>query len=146
MEEAMNTMIRFDPFDNMLIPELFKGRGFASNLPWPADLAVDFKVDVSESDKEYRVMAELPGIAKDDITIAVERDMLTIGAEVRKESVEKAGERLVRSERFIGTLRRSFSLGADVDADKVVANYDNGMLSLTLPKKVPGSMKRIMVS
>ena len=142
----MNTMIRFDPFDNMLFPEMFKGRGFASNLPWPADLPVDFKVDVTESDKEYRVMAELPGVAKDDITIAVERDMLTIGAEVRKESMEKADERLVRSERFVGCLRRSFSLGADVDADKVVANYDNGMLLLTLPKKVTGSMKRIMVS
>jgi HSP20 family protein len=146
MEEAMNTMIRFDPFDNMLIPELFKGRGFANNLPWPADFAVDFKVDVSENDKEYRVMAELPGVAKDDITIAVERDVLTIGAEVRKESVEKAGERLVRSERFIGDMRRSFSLGADVDAEKVVARYENGVLALTLPKKVPGSMKRIMVS
>jgi HSP20 family protein len=60
--------------------------------------------------------------------------------------VEKAGERLVRSERFIGDMRRSFSLGADVDAEKVVARYENGVLALTLPKKVPGSMKRIMVS
>jgi HSP20 family protein len=146
MEHAMNTMIRFDPFEDMMLPEMFKGRAFANNLPWPTDFAVDFKVDVSENDKEYRVMAELPGVAKDDITIAVDRDVLTIGAEVRKESVEKAGERVVRSERFMGSLRRSFSLGADVDADKVVANYDNGMLALNLPKKIPGSMKRIMVS
>ncbi len=142
----MNTMLRFDPFENLLLPELFRARGFADNLPWPADFAVDFKVDVSEDDIAYHVMAELPGVAKDDITIAVERDLLTIGAEVRKASMEKAGERMVRAERFIGSLRRSFSLGADVDADKVVANHDNGVLMLTLPKKIPGGMKRIVVS
>ncbi len=142
----MNTMIRFDPFEGNLFPELFKGMGFGKNLPWPNELSVDFKVDVFENEKEYRVLAELPGVAKDDINIAVDRDLLTISAEVRKESVSKSGERLIRSERFIGNLRRSFSLGADVDPEKVVAHYENGVLMLTLPKKVPGSVKRIMVS
>jgi HSP20 family protein len=142
----MNTMIRFDPFENGLFPELFKGMGFGKNLPWPNELSVDFRVDVFENDKEYRVLADLPGVAKDDIHIAVDRDLLTISAEVRKDALSKAGERLIRSERFIGNLRRSFSLGADVDPEKVVAHYENGVLMLTLPKKVPGSVKRIMVS
>jgi HSP20 family protein len=142
----MNTMIRFDPFENGLFPELFKGMGFGKNLPWPNELSVDFRVDVFENDKEYRVLADLPGVVKDDIHIAVDRDLLTISAEVRKDALSKAGERLIRSERFIGNLRRSFSLGADVDPEKVVAHYENGVLMLTLPKKVPGSVKRIMVS
>jgi HSP20 family protein len=142
----MNTMIRFDPFENGLFPELFKGMGFGKNLPWPNELSIDFRVDVFENDKEYRVLADLPGVAKDDIHIAVDRDLLTISAEVRKDALSKAGERLIRSERFIGNLRRSFSLGADVDPEKVVAHYENGVLMLTLPKKVPGSVKRIMVS
>lgn len=142
----MNTMIRFDPFEASLIPELFKGMGFNRGLPFPNELSVDFKVDVFENDKAYRVLAELPGVAKDDIHIAVDRDLLTISAEIRSEVVSKAAERLIRSERFVGNLRRSFSLGADVDPEGVVAHYENGVLALTLPKKVPGSVKRIVVS
>jgi HSP20 family protein len=142
----MNTMIRFDPFENSLLPDLFKGMGFAKGLPFPNELSIDFKVDVFENEKEYRVLAELPGVVKDDINIAVDRDVLTISAEVRKELVSTASERLIRSERFIGNVRRSFSLGADVNPEGVVAHYENGVLLLTLPKKIPGSVKRIMVS
>ena len=142
----MNTMIRFDPFEGNLFPELFKGMAFGKNLPWPNELSIDFKVDVFENDNSYRVLAELPGVVKDDIHIAVDRDLLTISAEIRKELVSKGNERSIRSERFIGNVRRSFSLGADVDPEKVVAHYENGVLTLTLPKKVPGSAKRIVVS
>jgi HSP20 family protein len=144
LEDVMNNLIRFDPFEGSLIPELFKGLGM-NRMPWPNELSVDFKVDVSENDKEYAVMAELPGVARDDIAIAVDRDLLTISAELRKDDVVREGERLIRSERFIGHLRRSFALGADVDPERVVARYADGVLHLTLPKKVPGSARRIRV-
>lgn len=141
----MNNLIRFDPFEGSLLPELFKGLGM-NRMPWPDELSVDFKVDVSESDDAYAVMAELPGVAKDDIAIAVDRDVLTISAEVRKDDVVRDGERLIRAERFVGSLRRSFALGADIDPERVVARYADGVLHLTLPKKVPGSVKRIRVA
>jgi HSP20 family protein len=145
MEIAMNTIIRFDPFENTMFPEFFKGLNLARNMPWPVEFGGDFKVDLSETDKEYLVAAELPGVPKENIHIAVDGDLLTISAEVVSK-VESKTERLVRSERFIGNLRRSFSLGVDVDPEKVVARYENGVLFQNLPKKVPGSVKRIMVS
>jgi HSP20 family protein len=146
LEIAMNTIIRFDPlFDNPVLPDFFKGLGLARNLPLPVEMGGEFRCDIVETDTAFLLTADLPGVMKDNIDVSVKGDVVSISANVVKH-VEGSSGRLVRSERYIGNLFRSFSLGMDIDPEKVVARYDNGVLYLTLPKLVAGNVKRIMVS
>jgi HSP20 family protein len=133
---------RFDlsaDFDDML-------RGF-SLRPWMRDFeapATDMRLDVQEDDNAYRVSAELPGVKKKDIQISVEDNQVTIEAEIRHEE-EKKERKQLHSERYYGKIFRSFTLPQRVDSDKCSANYDDGVLTLKLPKKANGSSRRIDV-
>lgn len=91
-------------------------------------------VDVTESEDAYHVTAELPGVKKDDLDITINDGVLTINAETRHESEQKEKGRMIRQERRYGKFVRSMRLGGDVDEGKVKANYEDGVLHLTLPK------------
>lgn len=146
----MANITRFDPFGDIGslrrfsdLDNFFKGFGMR---PWPGpDVEPRIKVDVEEDDKNYTVKADVPGVNKDDIHVSVEGNQVSIEAEVKKESEEKKGKNVVRSERYVGKAYRSFSLAQEIDAGNVVAKYDNGVLQLTLPKKGNGSAKQIKV-
>ena len=96
---------------------------------------VSIKVDVAEKDGAYVVRAEIPGVAKDDIQVSIEGNQVTIGAEVKRESEKKDGERVLHSERYYGSAFRSFTLPAELDEAASTAKYENGVLELTLAKK-----------
>ncbi|MEO8101775.1 MAG: Hsp20/alpha crystallin family protein [Betaproteobacteria bacterium] len=138
----MNDLIRFDPFTDTFptfsaFPDVFRG------LPRPLrTLGPDFdiKVDVSETDGEYKVKADIPGMKKEDINVAVDGNIVSISAETKRETEQK-GEKWLRTERQYGRVERSFSLGQDIDAAGVKAKYDQGVLNLTLPKK-PGTLSK----
>jgi len=102
------------------------------------------QVDVSETDKEIKVSAELPGMDEKDIDVALRHDALAISGEKKSESVEK-DKGYYRSERSYGSFRRTVSLSAEVDADKVEATFRNGVLTITLPKTAQAISKRIQV-
>ena len=89
----------------------------------------------------YKVKAEIPGVIKDDIHVSIEGSRVSISAEVKKETEEQKGERVIRSERSYGMASRSFSLADEVDQGKVQAKYADGVLELTLPK-IPGSSRK----
>ncbi|WP_257389234.1 Hsp20/alpha crystallin family protein [Tahibacter caeni] len=132
---------QFDPIAN--VDELFRTLA----RPWrDADLAPDLRIDVSEDDKTYHVKADLPGVDKQDIEISLERNRVSISAEIRRENRRKEGEKEIYTERSYGRLFRSFSLPGDVDATAASAQYEDGVLTLTLPKKDDGSARRISVS
>lgn len=131
---------RSNPFKD--IEELFDrmSRGFE-----PRGLAVhEVAVDVSETDSDLVVTADLPGYDKDDIDVAVEGDRLTISAE-HEESVESAGEaedaddgvHYHRRERTRRSVSRSVHLPTAVDETAASASYRNGVLTVTLPKEAP---------
>jgi Molecular chaperone (small heat shock protein) len=104
------------------------------------------RIDVSENDKAYTVKADLPGVQKDDITVQVDGNLVSIRAETRSEKDTRgAGDRLLRSERQYGTIERSFTLGQEVDASAVQAKYADGVLVLELPKKAPANASRIAI-
>lgn len=104
------------------------------------------RIDVSENDKAYNVKADIPGVRKEDINVRVVGNMVQIDAETRSEKETRGnGDKVLRSERYYGTISRSFSLGQDVDADKVQAKYADGVLSLELPKKSPAASGRIAI-
>lgn len=138
---------------NLRLPDLFNvnpwddnaWRNFLRPLRGEGVEAPQIKLDVSESDTAYTVKAEIPGVRKEDIDVRIDGSLVSLSAEVKKEKEEKKGERVLRSERSYGFASRSFTLGSDVEAAKVVAKYDNGVLQLTLPKKTPSEGKRIAI-
>ncbi|AOJ90822.1 MULTISPECIES: Hsp20/alpha crystallin family protein [Burkholderia] len=144
----MSNMTRYDPFSIEPVSDLFQGlfrplRGMA--LADEPDLA-SMKIDVTENDKAYTVNAELPGVAKDDIDVQVTGNTVSINAKIERKSEQKDGERVIRRERYSGAISRSFSLSGDIDDANATATYQDGVLSLTLPKKAPVGQKKLTIS
>jgi HSP20 family protein len=93
------------------------------------------RVDISENDGQYLVKADIPGVAKEDIKITIDNDVLTIQGE-RKQEQEEENKHFHRVERFYGSFIRSFTLPDDADAAALKAAAQEGQLTVTIPKKV----------
>ena len=106
---------------------------------------LQIKVDVEEDDKSYKVKAEIPGLRKEDINVQVDGNVVSISAESKREKEVTQQGKVIRSERYYGSLFRSFSLGQDVDQAGVNAKYTDGILELTLPKKATSEAKKISI-
>lgn len=140
----MANLTRFTPLDDLLADF---GKGFwIKPFAFPGETEVRMKIDVKEDDKAFTVRAEIPGVKKEDIQVEVDNDRVSLRAEVKQEKEEKEGEKVVYSERSYGMASRSFTLPGDVDGRAAKADYKDGILNLTLPKKANGSAKRIVVS
>ena len=133
-------MFEIIPFDR-------RGRQFSTYDPFRAfdemersffkNSLTEFRTDVSDNGDSYLVEAELPGFSKEDIQIDLDKDRLTISAE-RKSETEDSDEKknFVRRERYYGSYSRSFDV-TGIDTESIKAEYKDGVLNLTLPKKVP---------
>ncbi len=106
---------------------------------------VQIKMDVSEDDRAYTVHAEIPGVTKEDIHVTIEGNQVSISTEVKKEKDVKEGEKILRSERYYGSVARAFSLAQDVDEGAAQAKYTDGVLELKLPKKVAASARKLVI-
>ncbi|HSV80175.1 MAG TPA: Hsp20/alpha crystallin family protein [Ramlibacter sp.] len=141
----MSNLRLLDPIFNENFENAF--RRFFSPAVFETDTPqLKMRIDVSEDANCYKVKADIPGVKKEDINIQVEGNLVRIEAETRSEQETKGeGEKVLRSERYYGSIARSFSLGQDVDATKVQAKYADGVLSLELPKKAPVDTRRIAI-
>lgn len=101
-------------------------------------------VDISETESEYLIKAELPEVRKEDVKVMVENGVLTLQGERRQEKEEK-GRRFHRVERSYGSFVRSFTLPESVDEGGVKAEYKDGVLALHLPKSEKVKPKAIDV-
>jgi HSP20 family protein len=143
----MASITRYDPF-NELVDDLFKGflvRPVAYENGGRAEILPRAKVDVSEKNGAYKVVAELPGVKKDDIKVSVDGAQVTLEAEVKQEKEASQDERVLHTERLYGKVTRSFTLPQEVDETKVEAKYRDGLLELTLPKKAAAQRKQISI-
>ena len=102
-------------------------------------------LDVHENDGEYIVTTELPGVQADNINVRLHNDMLTIEGEIPERTVEKEGTRSLMKERYYGRFSRTIRLPQPVKREKVEANFENGVLTLTLPKAEEAQPKLIPV-
>jgi HSP20 family protein len=102
-------------------------------------------VDVSETEGEYQIKAEIPDVKKEDVKVTVEDGVLTIQGE-RKYEKEEKGKKYHRVERSYGSFIRSFTLPDLVDEAKVKAEFKDGVLNLQLPKSVKAKPKSIEVT
>jgi HSP20 family protein len=119
-------------------------RALGETLPtvgWSVD-ALTPAADVAETDEAITVRVDLPGHDAKNIAVNVENDILTVRSERTSEN-ERKDERMHRIERSYGLYARSFALPATVDAQKAEARYDNGVLTITLPKRPEARPKAI---
>jgi len=138
----MNHLTTYDPFAESGIDELF--RGFFRPVR-VEKTAASIKMDVTEQNGAYLVNAEIPGVGKEDIQVSIEGNQVTIGAEVKREKDVKDGERVLRSERYYGSVYRGFTLPVEVDEAASEAKYENGVLQLKLVKKPANAGRKITV-
>jgi HSP20 family protein len=138
----MNHLTTYDPFAESGIDDLF--RGFFRPVRVEKTPAA-IKMDVTEQNGAYLVKAEIPGVGKDDIQVSIEGNQVTIGAEVKREKDVKDGERVLRSERYFGSVYRGFTLPVEVDESASEAKYENGVLQLKLVKKPASAGRKLAV-
>ncbi|YBV95208.1 Hsp20/alpha crystallin family protein [Phyllobacteriaceae bacterium JZ32] len=126
-----------DVFRGFDLPSTF-GRMPAYGRAWP-------NVEVSENEKEIRVIAEMPGLEEKDLEVLLDDGVLTLRGEKKSETEDKERQ---FSERYYGRFERRLPFGREVEEDKVLADFKNGVLTVTLPKteKAQASAKRIAIN
>lgn len=140
----MANVSRYDPVSE-IFDDVF--RGFLVR-PVAADglqSAARIKVEVRDQGDAFQVLADVPGVKKEDIKVTVEGDQVTISAEARQERDFNDKERVLHSERRYGKVARSFQLGQEIDETRAQAKYADGVLNLTLPKKAPVNARQLTI-
>ena len=129
-----------DPFDSMF------NRFMAPMRMEMENGALDMRLDVTEVDGKYKVRADIPGFKKEDINVRIDGNIVQIDAASKKQKETKEeGGKVLRSERWEGAVSRTFSLTQDVDESKAIAKYEDGVLTLELPKKATSISKRLQI-
>ena len=143
----MSNLTRYDPFSLEPVSDLFQGlfRPMRGMLAAEESELSTIKLDVTENEKAYTVKAEMPGVDKKDIDVKIDGNVVSIHAKVERKIEQKEGERVIRRERYNGSLARTFSLASDIDESSATAQYQDGVLSLTLPKKAHSEQKRLQI-
>lgn len=130
LRDAMNSLLQ----ESFVRPGSTQGQSSSFALP----------LDVAENDNDFVVKASLPGIKPDNVQITVQGDSLSIRAEATSEE-EKKGDRWHLRERRSGVFQRSLSLGTAVDPGKAHADFEHGVLTLSLPKAESSKPRQIKV-
>jgi HSP20 family protein len=135
-------LVRWQPKESFDLDRLFDGFwGPKAYFP-KLQAAWAPSVDVAETDEEISVVAELPGIEKEDVDVSVADGFLTIKGEKKQEGEDK---RVHRVERSYGAFSRRFQLPAEIKTESISAVYNNGVLTVTLPKAEAAKPKQIEV-
>jgi len=142
-------LTRWDPFREMMIVRNSRDRRFDGNLSVAPSSWKSFNwsiaLDVVESDDDYLVLASLPGINPDDLEITFSDNRLTLKGEVEQEEQYDEAHYHLRERRY-GKFSRSIKLPSGIEADKIEANYQDGVLKLHLPKVAEVKPQKIAVS
>ena len=125
------------PFGGLSLFPLWESNSGCGSVKAPA-------IDIREDKKNVIVSADLPGVNKENISVNVDQNILTIRAE-RKHEESKKDDGYERVERAFGVFQRSLDLGSNIDQDKIKADYKNGVLKLTLPKLKVSESKQIQI-
>lgn len=147
----MANMVRWTPTRNPRTLDRVLDDLWRSSWQQPEHVATDTArpllrpaMDVAENEDQITVQVDLPGLRADDVTVEVEGDLLTISGE-RGEQRAGEQEQITHRERRYGAFKRSLRLGDQIDAENVAATFENGVLTLVLPKKPEAQPKRITV-
>ena len=128
-------------FDDMFTP--FTRGGALSQ--WSEEGSSTPRMNVTENDQGFEIEAEMPGIKKEDIKVAIDKQRVTIEGESQRENAQRDGEKVVYSERSERRFVRSFTLPSEVDEGSAQARLENGILHLSLPKKQGSAATRLTI-
>ena len=134
----MHSVIRRSrsPFDLFLTDPFDPFFGLSTKPSEPKALDFAMKTDIVETENSYELTCELPGFAKENIQVELKDGYLGISAQTTKTEEEgKEGDRYLRKERFVGTCSRRFYVGEDIKIEDISAGFENGILSISVPKK-----------
>jgi len=145
----MNSITRWEPFRNVSSLQEQVNRLFESTFPHKGDestlTAWAPAVDVYETENELVIKADLPEISEKDLDVRVENNMMTIRGE-RKFEQQVKEDSYLRMERAYGSFSRSFSLPNTVNTEAINAEYKNGVLTVTLPKRAESKPKQVKIN
>ena len=150
----MTNLVRFSPNTEMrrlqqqvdnLFDEFFPRLNSGGDSDAASSAVWSPRVDVSESEDHYHVVLDLPGVSKEDITINYQDGALSVSGE-RNDETTRTDDNFVRVERQYGRFYRSFRLPKKVDDDRIDATYEDGVLSIMIPKSEETKARRIAVS
>ena len=145
----MSALTRFNRLEDLMVdpfPDMFRRLMRRSDLPALRDTN-DIKVDVSETDDNYTVKAEIAGAKKEDVRVQIEGNYIAISAEVKEEKETKdKNERVLTRERYYGSMARGFTLACEVDDKTSQAVFKDGVLTLTLPKRAQARGSVLQIS
>ncbi len=141
-------LVKHDTFRDMedFFDRYFRNAGLPVSMGRESITGGDWspRVDISETNNEFLIKAELPDVMKDDMHVSVDNGVLTLRGEKKQEKDEK-GKKYHRVERHYGSFSRSFSLPENVDAAAIKAAFKDGVLNVTLPKTSKKNAKAIKV-
>jgi HSP20 family protein len=144
-----SNLTRFSPFGDLARFDPFRDiERFFDELDRPLGMSEQsrsMRMDVHETDQAYTVRAEMPGYEKEDINVSIDGNTVTIRAKRDEQQQQPQEGTLMRSERFHGEQYRSFTLPQEVDDQQASATCKNGVLELTLPKKVGGHGRQLQI-
>ena len=144
----MSTIIRYNPLREAMslsrqMDRLMEGAMSGTDL-WDDSMDWALPLDVIENDNEYVVKASLPGIKADDIEVIYHNQTLTVKGEMKQEE-DVSEKKYHLHERRYGVFSRSITLPSGVDGDSIKADFENGVLTLSLPKKEELKARRINI-
>jgi HSP20 family protein len=111
---------------------------------WPSTGAMTPQMEVTEDGDQYHVRLAVPGVKPEDVRIQLEQNVLTISGELRQDPTHE-GRRTLHQERAYGTFARSIALPGTIDADKVTAQFEHGVLTIALPKHAAARPRQIKI-
>jgi len=146
----MNQVIlrRNDPFGALVddvFNDFFQRAGMVPQRGGDGATVARARMDVLDKGEKFEIKLDLPGVSKDEINVSIEGARVEVQAESRKQRETTDGERVLHSERTITSYARSFELPAEVSEDGAEATFENGVLTLLLPKRAAVVGKRLTV-
>ena len=147
----MNNLTRFHPFRDLVRTDPLRDVEdfFRDMRMFPTMRGIEpeprIRMDISETEQAYTLKADIPGVNKEDIKVAVDGNVISISAETKRETDTDSNSKQLGSERYYGLQYRSVTLAQEVDDSQAEATYQNGVLVLTLPKKPNSGGKQLTI-
>ncbi|HOX89237.1 MAG TPA: Hsp20/alpha crystallin family protein [Burkholderiaceae bacterium] len=136
----------FGPLFDDFLSDLMLSRPAFSSVGAPEVPTITrARMDVLDKGEKFEITMDLPGVKKEDINVSIEGARVSVNAEAKLEREVKEGERLLHSERYAASYARSFELPAEVTEEAAEAKFENGVLTLALPKRAPVVSRKLMI-
>ncbi|MEG0821649.1 MAG: Hsp20/alpha crystallin family protein [Burkholderiaceae bacterium] len=148
MSNLTLTRAPFGPLFDEFMNDVLAGRPITSmGSMVPASMAAitRARMDVVDKGGAFEVTMDLPGVKREDISVSIEGPRVSVSAEAKTEREEKEGEKRLHTERFAASYARSFELPAEVSEDSAEAKFEDGVLTLSLPKRAPVMSKKLTI-